>query len=212
MLAELSLSTIPQAVADRSPYLSPLLIPISLFLMSYPGSYAESAGWSKWLYETGTRFLPDVATEGLDRMYGSLGGILLMVGIIISPHARWLLSQKPLVWLGEVSFAIYLLHGMLLRTVFAWVLHLGQQLIPFGRTAEDGAEYRVERYPVPEFLPCALATLVLALCIAGASHVWNMKLEPLFGKITNKLEGLVTAKGSVELKSSENSILPIRND
>ncbi|KIV84971.1 hypothetical protein PV11_00716 [Exophiala sideris] len=212
MLAELSLSKIPKAAADLSPYLSPLLIPISLFLMSYPGSYAESAGWSNWLHENGIRFLPEVASENLDRMYGSLGGILLMVGIIISPHARWVLSQGPLVWLGEVSFAIYLLHGMLLRTVFAWVLQIGQPLTPFGRRAEDGAEYRIERYPVPGFLHCTLATIVLALCVAGASHVWNMKLEPLFGKITNKLEGIMTAKSSVELKSPEKSILPIRND
>ena len=205
----MSLSGVPEALSDVSHILSPSTILLALLLMSYPSGYPEAAGWSKWMYELGARFLP---AGNLDRMYGSLGGILLVFGILVSPHARWALSQKPLEWLGQVSFAIYLLHGMLLRTVFAWVLHLGQPLAPFGQYGDDGQQYRIERYPVPGFFQCALATLVLAACVGGASQVWNMKLEPLFAKITAKLEGLVTGKYSIEVKSTESPILPTRKD
>ncbi|KAK5507868.1 hypothetical protein LTR07_011092 [Exophiala xenobiotica] len=209
ILAEMSLSGVPEALSDVSHILSPSTILLALLLMSYPSGYPEAAGWSKWMYELGVRFLP---ADNLDRMYGSLGGILLVFGILVSPHARWALSQKPLEWLGQVSFAIYLLHGMLLRTVFAWVLHLGQPLAPFGHHGDDGQQYWIERYPVPGFFQCALATLVLAACVGGASHLWNMKLEPLFAKMTAKLEGLVTGKYSIEVKSTDTPILPIRKD
>ncbi|KIX01611.1 uncharacterized protein Z518_09337 [Rhinocladiella mackenziei CBS 650.93] len=202
-LGELSLSDFPNAVASVSPYLSPPIILISLVMMSYPSSFSDRASWSKWFHEFGIRFLPVDYTASLDRMYGSLGGLLLMVGILISPHARWALSSRPLIWLGKVSFAIYLLHGMIVRTIFAWILHFGhpKELIP--ESTQNGAEYHVERYPVPGFSQRAFATIILALCVGAASHEWTMKMEPLFAKITTKLEGLVTGKFYIELKSKE---------
>jgi len=160
----------------------------------------------------GIRFLPKATADAMDRMYGSLGGILLVLGILISPHARWALSRSVPTWLGKVSFAIYLIHGTMLRTVFAWVLHLGQGLAVFGEFLEDGSEYRFERYPVPGFWKCAFATVVMAVCTCAASQLWNMKLEPLFAKITTKLEGLVSGRFSIEVKATEKSILPTRKD
>lgn len=198
-----------EALSKVSHILSPSSILTGLFLMSYPGGYPDAASWSRRMHAFGVRFLPG---ESVDRMYGSLGGIVLVFGIIISPHARWVLSQRPLEWLGKVSFAIYLLHGMLLRTIFAWVLHLGQSLTPFVQTGEDGREFYVNRYPVPGFFQCAFATMVLAACLAVASQIWNLKLEPVFGKITTRLERVATGKSSPEVKSGEDSILPTRKD
>lgn len=135
-----------------------------------------------------------------------------MSGILISPHARWLLARRPLQWLGKVSFAIYLLHGLLMRTVFAWVLHFGHHKQQIAQYTPEGVEYFVDRYPVPGFFHCAVATIVLLVCVAGASHVWNLKFEPVFAKITSKLEGLVTGKFYIEVKSQEKNILPLRKD
>ncbi|KAK6383972.1 hypothetical protein LTS17_003264 [Exophiala oligosperma] len=209
ILAEMSLVGGAEALSKVSHILSPSSILTGLFLMSYPGGYPDAASWSRRMHAFGVRFLPG---ESVDRMYGSLGGIVLVFGIIISPHARWVLSQRPLEWLGKVSFAIYLLHGMLLRTIFAWVLHLGQSLTPFVQTGEDGREFYVNRYPVPGFFQCAFATMVLAACLAVASQIWNLKLEPVFGKITTRLERVATGKSSPEVKSGEDSILPTRKD
>ncbi|KIW19651.1 hypothetical protein PV08_00225 [Exophiala spinifera] len=208
MLAEMSLAGGAEALSDISPILAPLSILVGLFVMSYPGGYPDAASWSRMMHAFGLRFLP---TEAVDRMYGSLGGIALVFGIIISPHAHCVLSSKPLEWLGKVSFAIYLLHGMLLRTVFAWLLHLGQSLTPFVEN-EDGIDVDVNRYPVPGFFQCAFATVVSAACIAAASQVWTLKFDPLFGKITATLEGVTAGKSFVGVKSSEDPVLPTRKD
>ncbi|EXJ78093.1 hypothetical protein A1O3_09254 [Capronia epimyces CBS 606.96] len=212
ILGEMNLSNMPTAASAISPFVSPPLIISALVMMSFPGSFYESAAWSTWLHDVAIRHVPADITNTVDRMYGSLGGILLIVGIIISPHARWLLSRRPLQLLGKISFAIYLLHGMLMRTVFAWVLHLGHPKQQLAQYTEDGAEYYVERYLVPGFFQCALATVVLMVCVAGASHVWNLKLEPVFAKITSKLEGLVAGKFYIEVKSEEKTVLPLRKD
>ncbi|EHY59611.1 hypothetical protein HRR83_001117 [Exophiala dermatitidis] len=212
LLGEMSLSNIPKAASAASCFISPPLIFLALFLMSYPGSWYQNATWSTWLHDVAIAYVPADIAHAVDRVYGSVGGILLVVGIIISPHARWLLSRRPLQWLGKVSFAIYLLHGPLMRTVFAWVLHAGHQKQRIPQYDPQGTEYYVERYPVPGSLQCALATVALAICVAAASHVWNLKVEPVFAKITTRLEGLVTGKYYIEVKSLEKNVLPLRKD
>ena len=181
--------------------------------MSYPSSYTEAASWSTWLREFATRYFPVATLNAIERVYGSLGGVLLIAGIVISPHARWALSRRPLLWLGKVSFAIYLLHGMFLRTIFAWLLHLGQSKVITTGQGEDGHAMLVSRYPLPGSWQRLVATIVMGVCVAIASHIWNWKLEPIFVKITGKLEGIVTGKArSAEPKSNGSTILPLRKD
>ena len=181
--------------------------------MSYPGSYAEAASWSTWLRDFATQYFPTETHGAIERIYGSLGGILLLAGIIISPHARWALSRPPLLWLGRVSFAIYLLHGMFLRTIFAWLLHLGQGKQVITEYDQGGREIHIERYPLPGSFQRAVATVVMAVCVGIASHFWNLKFEPIFAKITSKLESIVAGKVEMrEPKSNNATILPLRKD
>ncbi|OAP63767.1 hypothetical protein AYL99_02994 [Fonsecaea erecta] len=211
-LSELSLSDVPKLLAPYSPYVSPPIILISLIFMSYPSSFAETASWSLWLRDFATQYFPSEATSALERMYGSLGGVLLVIGILISPHARWMLSRPPLLWLGKVSFAVYLIHGMFMRTVFAWALHFGHSKHAVIEHTPNGHEYQVERYPLPGYFQCAVATLVMGACVGVASHFWNLKLEPVFAKITAKLERIATGRVEKEPKPNGAMILPLRND
>jgi hypothetical protein len=181
--------------------------------MSYPAGFAEVATWSTWLRDFATKYFPSEAHMALERIYGSLGGIMLIAGIIVSPHARWALSRPPLLWLGKVSFAIYLLHGMFLRTTFAWLLHLGQSKAFVTDHDPTGAEILVERYPLPGPVQQAVATVAMGICVGVASHFWNLKLEPIFAKITGRLESIVAVKaGMHEIASNGGPILPLRKD
>lgn len=214
-LGELSLSEFPKLAAPYSPYASPPIILLSLFLMSYPGSFEGNASWSAWLHDFAILRLPQEVHFAIERFYGSLGGVLLILGIIISPHVRWALSRPPLLWLGKVSFAIYLVHGMFLRTVFAWLLHIGQSLTPMTEHGAMGEEYQVNRYPLPGFSRRVLATIVTGAFVMVASHFWNLKLEPIFAKITTRLEAVVSGRVSMdksEPKSNGTTILPLRKD
>ncbi|KAJ9610439.1 hypothetical protein H2200_005216 [Cladophialophora chaetospira] len=213
VLAECNLSNIPRLIAPYSPFVSPPTILLSLFLMSYPASYPETAFWSTWLRDIARNYFPVTTLGVVERLYGSIGGVLLIAAIIISPHARWALSRKPLLWLGKASFAIYLLHGMFLRTVFAWILHLGQSKVITTKQADDGFGKLVEHYPLPGTSQRVLATVVMGVCVAIASHFWNSKLEPVFAKITSKLEGIVS--GNAQIKDSLSNtgpLLPLRKD
>ncbi|RVX69259.1 hypothetical protein B0A52_07235 [Exophiala mesophila] len=211
ILSEVSLTTIPSSLTQVSPVLTPVLGLIALVFMSFPGSYAESAAWSRGLKVFVIEKLGLEVDDAVDRFYGSIGGILLIFAVLISPHARWALSRKPLLWLGKVSFAIYLLHGLFMRTVFAWILHVGQSLVLTYQQTPEGAYYQDPRYPVPNSLRCALATIVLIICTGAASHVWNLKLEPIFAKTTTQLEQCV--KGNYpKMAATNGSILPLRKD
>lgn len=214
-LGELSLSEFPKLAAPYSPYVSPPTILLSLFLMSYPGSFERNASWSIWLHDFAISHLPQEVHFAIERFYGSLGGLLLIIGIIISPHLRWALARPPFLWLGKVSFAIYLVHGMFLRTIFAWLLHLGQSLTPMTEHDDAGQEYPVERYPLPGIFQRALATVIMGAFVMAASHLWNLKLEPIFAKITTRVEGVVSGRVAMEKsepKSNGTTILPLRKD
>jgi peptidoglycan/LPS O-acetylase OafA/YrhL len=190
-----------------------VVVASSLFIMSYPGSFAESASWSSHMLIFAKAYFPAEALHAIERMYGSIGGVLLIQGIIVSPHARWLLSRPPMLWLGKVSFAVYLLHGMFLRTIFAWLLHIGTSMQTFTEPNGQGKFYAVERLSLPGLLQRAMATVVTIVCIGLASHVWNAKLEPIFARITNRLEKTVRGDCMVsEPKSNGSVILPLRKD
>lgn len=211
ILSEVSLTTIPSSLTQLSPILTPVFALVALVLMSFPGSYAESAAWSRGLKVLVTEHLGLELGGAVDRFYGSVGGILLIFAVLISPHTRWALSRKPLLWLGKVSFAIYLLHGLLMRTVFAWTLHLAQSLELIYQQNQEGAYYQDLRYPVPHPLRCAVATIVLIICTGAASHIWSLKLEPIFAKTTTQLEQCV--RGDYTVASDKNgTILPLRKD
>ena len=76
------------------------------------------------------------------------------------------------------------------------------------------------RYPVPSGLHSAFATVLAFVVIFGASQIWNMKVEPLFGKITSGLEKLVSGQSGIEdllnlngkSQSEKETLLPIRQD
>lgn len=216
VLAEFSMSDLASMLAPLSPLLSPPIAIFALVLMSYPNSSPSSAPWSAFMEEFGkTHF----GAHALERMYGSIGGILLVACIIISPHARWALSQKPLKWLGKVSFAIYLLHGTFMRTVFAWFLFFGSEMQETqkqvgGDPGMPDVFEVVLKYPVPGFFRCFIATLALLASTLAASQLWNMKVEPICAKLTTLAEKLVKGQLSSEeaSKSDKQPILPTRRD
>lgn len=220
MMGEFSLTTIPSRLSAMSKILSPPLAIFSLIVMSYSDSEPQNAPWNAVLYDFGLRYLPMDAGGGITRTYGTIGGVLLVVSIIISPHLRWVLSRKPLLWLGKVSFAIYLLHGMVLRSVFAWILFIGVKKAEFREQDTDLVWHPEYRYPVPGIVRCAFATIIAFAVIFGASHIWMLKVEPVFGKITSTLEKVVCGKSSVgdlldmsgKLSGEKESLLPIRQD
>jgi peptidoglycan/LPS O-acetylase OafA/YrhL len=220
ILAEMSMSNLATMLAPVSSLLSPPIAILGLVLMSYPSNSPSAAPWSAFLEQFGYNHL---GAHALDRMYGSVGGIMLVGSIIVSPHARAFLSQALFRWLGKVSFAIYLLHGTFMRTIFAWFLFVGAEKQEFQEKYDPGwgaEEYTVVwKYPVPGRFRCIVATAALLASTLAASHFWNIKVEPLCARLTTVAEKLVTGQlTSNEARSvltgdpSEKQLLPVRRD
>ena len=193
-IAEFSLSELPDRLSRVSPLLTPILTFAGLLFMSQPSDHAFEAPWSAHLESWGSKMYPgDIA-----RSWGSVGSIVLVVGIIISPHARRLLSRPPLIWLGKVSFPIYLLHGTFMRSMLAWFTFAGQAPQPFN-IAQPVDDVEVEpiyiyRYPQPGSIRILFSIVVSMSAMLVASHYWAKNVEPVFGQITKRAEEMMFGK------------------
>jgi peptidoglycan/LPS O-acetylase OafA/YrhL len=100
--------------------LSPILIVIGLLLASYPEDKAQWMTWSRYMGHTSIYIFPK--DNETPRYYSGIGLEFIALGIHFSPSAKKVLSSKYLLWFGKNSFAVYLLHGALLRSVLVWML------------------------------------------------------------------------------------------
>jgi hypothetical protein len=84
-------------------------------------------------------FLVPLGTDAPRRMSGTAVR-MCATAIFLSPALRDALSHRLLLWLGRHSFAVYLVHGTLLRTVGMWIVY-GTSLdgyVPGGGLDEHG--------------------------------------------------------------------------
>lgn len=107
---------------------APSLLLVGLLLGSYPQEHPDWAPWSLWMHETfvapadGGGFLVPQGTDA-PRRFSAAGVQLCVLALFVSPVLREALSHRVLLWLGHHSFAVYLTHGTILRTVGIWIAY-----------------------------------------------------------------------------------------
>lgn len=199
LLAEFNHSNQPLELSRYSHLLAPPLVFLSFILMSFPADFQHQAGWSRFLENLHNKIAPESADKA--RFWPAVGAQLLVITTICSPQLRRALSHKWLLWLGKISFPLYLLHGPFIRTVLAWLLFSKQSLT---QIQEDGMLYL--RYPVPGYTTFIIVMPVFMVILLSCTHVWAVTLEPKFGVITKKAEDLMFGKKERQLP------LPVRQD
>ena len=187
LLVELNHSQYPLRFAQYSALFAPPLALLGLFLMSFPSEFQTWSPWCKILLEWFYIIAPPNIT--LSRFWPSIGAQLLTFGIVMSPHLRRALSHSWLLFLGKISFPLYLLHGTFMRSILAWLLFALQDL---QRVEEDGKQYM--RYPQPGLLTFAIVVPIFITILISASYLWTVKVEPLFGWMTRKAEDVMFGK------------------
>ena len=193
VLAELNLALSSTKIRTKlfSKIGSLFFILIGLIAMSYPRDLPEKASWSFAMREMGEVVLP--FNNDKYKPWVSLGCLIFMFGVNFSPHVQTALSVAPMVWLGKVSFPLYLLHGTFVRSLFAWILFAGGKLGPSAR------DKGILKYPLPSNAWIAFSVICLLIPLLICSHLWVKYLEPVFDKITLWLEGIML--GSDDLKN-----------
>ena len=95
---------------------------VGIIVAGYPESHPEWCSWSDSLRIIGINIFRPGAE--LSRNWGSIGASLILVGILFWPSAKKFLAHPLLVWTGKVSFAVFLIHSFLIRSLFCSMLYI----------------------------------------------------------------------------------------
>jgi len=157
-------------------------------------------------------FPPDV---NIGKRYSAIGVDMIIFAIYISPSTKHFLANRLLLWLGKQSFAVYLVHGTLLRTVLCWMLYgitgqpwdgdivdgNGQPILD-----ENGEPLHPHWIPIrpPWVVGISIPAWIVLVYICAA--LWTSYVDPFCAKMTQKLEKLMFEEDE---KSAES--LPLNN-
>jgi hypothetical protein len=190
ILAELSFEHQPNPksrVAVLLPY--PLAV-LGLYLCSFPSEYADRVRWTQRLLVLGMRIFPNGCDIG--RYWVAVGAQILCFSIFYSPSMRRALSNRFLLWLGSISYPLYLLHGTLMRSVLAWFLYapgaLRMKSQPDPAVIQDSSPELDPPIPTPSFLTLAFVLPIFGVFLLYVVNQWAIKVEPYFGAATKSFE------------------------
>ncbi|OQE20320.1 hypothetical protein PENSTE_c013G01085 [Penicillium steckii] len=184
-----------------------------LLICSYPGKHPEWATWSQAMKDAATYiFPPDV---DIGRRYSALGVDLIIAAIYISPSVKDFLSSSLLLWLGKQSFAVYLVHGTLLRTVLCWCLYgitgqpwEGQPTDGNGNPIldEKGEPLHPQWIPIRPPWVVAISIPAWIVLVYICASLWTNYVDPFCARVTQKLE-----KRVFQQDEKSEATLPLNN-
>ncbi|KAK2836930.1 hypothetical protein FQN49_006579 [Arthroderma sp. PD_2] len=161
---------------------------LGLWSASYPEHDVERYGWSNVLFQ-GSKFMFPGGVN-LGKRFTALGVDLVILGIFLSPTIKNILSNSFFLWFGRNSFAVYLTHGTLLKTVLTWMVYgniTGEPwVVTKNEKGEDVFHYFTRGSP-GVFAICIPIWLVIVYTVA---HFWTTYVDSFCARITQRLETL----------------------
>jgi hypothetical protein len=177
------------------------LLIIGLFLLSFPNSHPEWAPWFNPIVEFGKVWYPEGSNQFSITLYA---GVFFILGsIMLSTSFQWFLVRPVFLWLGKISFPLYLLHGPLLRSFLCWILYAGE----YPKFAEQATPSgSIARVPVNLDLPSgtrlAVCLPIFFAVVLFLSHMWTEKVEPIFASVTKFIEDYATGKRTFAISAT----------
>jgi len=183
-------------ICARFNRLKPAVILIfALFLCGYPDGHAEWAPWSRALQTFGNQIT--ISGTELWRLWPGIGAQLIIVVVIISPSLQWFFSRPIMLWLGRISFPIYLIHGSLLRSVLTWMVYSFGEWVTHREMVNGEIKHEWTELMAPTNLwVYTLAIPAWVAFVLGAAHIWDKTVEQWCVRITKKIETMTTASST----------------
>lgn len=170
--------------AKLSKVLAVIFLFLGLYVASYPETHPEWATWSNYQHTVLQHILPKEPDYA--RFASGIGLELITLGLHFSPGLRDILSNKVFLWFGKQSFAVYLLHGPLLRSVLCWMVYGFH--VPPPITNDKG-----ETIQGTLMFPGALRLMIfLPFWLPlnyGAAMLWTGYVDPWCANLTEKIVG-----------------------
>ena len=163
---------------------------VAWYLIGYSGVNSEWARWSNSLLQIGVKIFPEGSE--IAALWGHTGVLLLITAVILSSTLQHIFSHPTLLWLGKLSFPIYLLHGPLLRSFLNWMLFAFTQPIWHEEKNEDDVVVRIyPRLPVPPLWKFILTIPIFFAVVLYSSKLWVQHVEPWCAQVTKWAEDTI---------------------
>jgi hypothetical protein len=177
------------------------VVPIILHICGFDGSYPqEHEDWAP-----SSSFLHSVLTSGgeggslitpngsdIQRRTSAFFIMCTAASLFLSPTFQKLLSHRLLIWLGHHSFAVYLVHGTILRTVGMWIVFgiRGEPWVPPALN-EDGSPMEPDWLQPKGDLHKAVGIIVFTTLTYTAAWAWMKWVDTSCARATQWLENRV---------------------
>ncbi|KXG46458.1 Acyltransferase 3 [Penicillium griseofulvum] len=210
ILAELSFYNLtalqPRTIFRVLPY---GLVTLGLYICSYPDQYADQTAWSSQLASLAENIFPKDAN--VSRYYASLGAQMVCLGVMLSPFMRRLLSHPMLLWLGSISFPLYLVHGPLMRSVLVYLVYLPMTFGFEPTLKADGTPDPESYIPTPNIFRLGVVLVIFFVFLLYVVQQWTKHIEPKMGALTAALEKFSRSwgKNAAWTSKEKGEMLPI---
>ena len=180
-----------QASEDPKPWtvLPSMLLAAGLIIAGYPEDHTDWTAWSLFLQNLGQTLFRDVPE--LSRKWGSVGGTFIILGVMYLPVVQRALSNRYLVWMGKVSFSVFLIHSMLIRSVLCWMLFWNSEAPEWEE--EDGT-IMVGRLPHVRGFGCALIITIFFAIVYYLAHLWTLYVETRCAQVVQWIEDRMSSE------------------
>jgi peptidoglycan/LPS O-acetylase OafA/YrhL len=173
-------SLIKNDLIAYTPFVTAML---GLYLMSYPDRDFSWMTWSNQLANLGQIVFPQ--NSDIIGFWPSVGAQIFCFSVFFSPPMRRALSHPFLLYLGTISFPLYLIHGPLMRSVLAWMAY-GPGWLNW--KPDPGMETQPQN--IPAVGPWALVVIlpIFWAFLFTVVHYWTQRVEPLMAQATKRFE------------------------
>ena len=183
---------------------------LSYFLATMPPENQDYAAWSRSVYQFFERYITATGgcprlrlrtlnvLGGTDRVIGAFAGIFLLLAMLYSQPMRNFFSYKYFVFLGSISFPLYLLHGTFIRIPLQlWLLRLLPRVDPHAFHI-FWAENHTNALLICDTISCRFTAAIIYVvwlgCLLIAARLWKSYVDVLGINFSRWAENVISGK------------------